>query len=63
MQKGGGNKHSDSGDISGCKIAFMMQSGFLTVAGAAAENYVHGRSIDTIGASWLLHSRWQWQRH
>lgn len=42
--KEGGNKHSNSEDISDCRIARVA---VLFVAGAAAEDYVHGRIIGT----------------
>ena len=40
--KEGENKHSNSEDISDCRIAWVA---VLFVAGAAAEDYVHGRII------------------
>lgn len=35
-----------------CRVALLL------VAGAAAEDFVHGRNSDTAGASWLLHAWW-----
>lgn len=38
------------------KTSVIAGLAILLVTGAAAEDYVHGRIIDTIGASWLLPS-------
>lgn len=40
-EKEGGNKHSNSEDISDCRVAISF------AAGAAAEDDVHGRIMDT----------------